>query len=105
MPKQTSTPRQQHSGCVVTGLRLFADGTPCRNSFSIQPAYTGVVFNGIVYSGQAIIVQPDESGRFRVVLPPSSILGRYTVRLETGDIRIHVPDATEAELDEIVVTG
>lgn len=105
MPKLAQLPRQQHNGCTVTGIRLYADGAPCRNQFSIQPAYVGVVYNGIVYSGQAIVVQPDEAGRFRVVLPPSTVLGKYTVRFETSELRIEVPDVAEAEFDRIVVPG
>lgn len=105
MPKQTGEGVRVHRGVRVWGIRLFADGRPCSDSFLITPGYGGAVYNGIVYSGAPIEVTPDGEGRFEVWLPPSSALGRYTVRMGPHTFRIDVPDNRgSALLDEIVVT-
>lgn len=104
MPKQASAGARVHQGVRVWGKRLFADGTPCHDSFHVTPGYTGAVYNGIVYSGSPVEVTPDAEGLFEVWLPPSSALGRYTVRMGPHVFRIDVPDNRgSALLDEIVV--
>lgn len=104
MPKQTNEGLRVHRGVRVWGIRLYGDGSPCRESFTVTPGYAGAVYNGIIYSGRPIEVTPDSDGRFEVWLPPSSALGRYVVRMGDYTFRAAVPDDAQAVLlDEIVV--
>lgn len=92
----------QHQGVTVFGRQLYADGRPDPTSFEIVPGRSMVV-NGVMYSSRAVKVQPDAEGRFSVVLPPSSLLGAYTVQLSNLAIHLIVPDdVTSVRFEDIV---
>lgn len=69
--------------------------------FHIQPQRGGV-WRGVAYSPQRIVIQPDAQGRWSVVLPPSSVVGPYTVKMARHRFSIVVPEAESANFAELV---
>lgn len=101
--REQQVTKGEHSGVLIVGRRLRADGSPDTTALQILPERAGMV-NGVLYSGAAIHVQPGADGRFEVTLPPSSALGTYTVQLERSALRLVVPDGVErAEFEGCLV--
>lgn len=88
----------KHSGCVVRGWFLLAGGEPSRDTVRFVPL-APANGQGIVYGSEAVVVEPDETGKVGVTLTP----GRYRVESGRRQFVIQVPEASEALLTEIVV--
>lgn len=81
-----------HGGVRVTGMWLNAGGQAVKESLSLTPERSGT-YNGVVYDGRAAWVTPDpQTGKWDVILPPSSVLGLYTVVLGAKRYALRVPD-------------
>ena len=90
-----------HSGCRVSGVALLANGQLLVGHLYIEPGHGGV-WHGVAYSPQRIAVQTDSEGRWDVVLPPSSVMGRYTVEIDKHRFTFTVPEAGTANFVELL---
>lgn len=79
----------------------MANGQPLVGRLYIEPEHGGV-WRGVAYSPQKIVVQTDAWGRWAVVLPPSSAVGLYTVKIGRHRFSIKVPEASAANFAELL---
>jgi hypothetical protein len=95
----------EHAGCRVIGVFRQIDGSPSREAMTVIPEWAGE-YNGVFYDPLGVIVTPDANGRYSFVLPPSSVLGDYTVNFNGTFLTIRVPDDLfEATFASVVVHG
>lgn len=90
--------------CQVTGIYRTPDNSMGAGEIEFFPMTGGAdPVSGIIYSTDAVKVFADaNTGRWSILLAPSSIVGRYTVRLGAMKIYATVPDDESAEFTEIV---
>lgn len=86
------------NGCVVTGSKRLADGSPDSRAFVVQPDKP-MVYQGRLIGATPITVTPDGAGNFSITLPP----GLYTVDMPGAYLRIDVPATATARLEEILL--
>ena len=91
-----------HNGCKVRGKYVKADGTRAEGAGTITPERAGI-YKGTIYDDKPISVKPNVSGDFEVVLPPSSVLGKYHLNIAGQTFVLIVPDnRSEASLSELI---
>lgn len=100
MPIAVQPSRTGMQGCRVTGTIVASGGQieiSCEN---------GGLFGGAVYGTQPIPLTADGTkltgGKIDVLLPPSSAVGRYILRVGRRLFRFRVPDAESADLNELI---
>ena len=85
--------------CTVTGRFLMADGSPYQGRLLIAPERAGH-WRGIYYSDQPVVMKPDSEGIVKLQLPPSSVMGRYSVESKPPGIVLSftVPDSGTVDM-------
>lgn len=101
MPKIKQAPTQTTSGCMISGVIKKPDGSPSREKVIFTPTHGGI-YAGNFISAAPVVVIPDAEGRISVTLPPSAIMGPYSVRLNRETMQINVPDRDSADLHELL---
>lgn len=92
----------KHSGCIVRSKYLKADGTRAEGLITITPERPSI-YNGAFYDNKPIAVQVSINGEFEIVLPPSSILGKYQINIAGRTFMFEVPDnRSDASLAELI---
>lgn len=101
MPIAATPSRTGSEGCLVRGTIVASAGhieLRCED---------GGVFGGTIYGTAPLSLTPDGSpvrgGQFEVRLPPSSAVGRYILRVGRKIFRFRVPDAPEANLNDLLL--
>ena len=96
MPAQTAV----HQGCLVRGVTLTANGTPYRGEITFYPERAGI-YRGVSYTKRHFTVTPDEVGSWEVRVPPSAVLGVYTVRFAGMTYTLDVPDKPAVQFADL----
>ena len=91
MAKVHDQSNETHQCCKVWGFYRQADGAPMKEPITITPGQPGV-WQNTLYDATPIIVSPDESGRYVVMLPPSSVLGDYVITAGRQQLTVRVPE-------------
>ncbi len=102
MPRLDKTKiKEAERGCRVFGEHVDAQGLPVGVDITVYPDHAGV-YKRKLYSSTAIVVTPDVDGSFSVVLPPSTVMGKYTAVAGTDRYKFEVPDKDEIHIAELI---
>jgi len=97
--KQAAT--ETTGGCLVVGTIKKTDGSPSREKVVFSPAHGGI-YDGSFISAAPVVVIPDASGKISIKLPPSVVMGPYSVRFHGQSRQVEIPDRAEVDLQELM---